>query len=301
MEIIFVTGASGLLGSNLVMAALPKFNVYGAYNKNRIGINGAQLLQIDLAEESQLKKIEDIKPHLIIHCAAQSNVDYCQQYPDEAHRSNVSTSVNIARAAKKTGAYLIHISTVSIFDGKKGNYNEDDKPEPLNVYAKTKLEAEERVLSIYPDSAVVRTNIYGWNKIEKFSLAEWMLDKLKRKEELKGLKDIYFSPILVNDLAQALFKLAHLRYKGIIHIASSQRCSKLEFAYKIADVFCLDKSPIRPITISELGLKAPRPKDVSLNVSRAEDLLRMELPTVEEGLRHMKRLSEEGYVDRLKG
>ena len=300
MNKILITGGSGLLGSNLSKLATSKFEVYATYNKNEVGMKDVHFFQIDLTKKEQLVKIEQIRPDFIIHCAALTNVDYCEDNPNETYNQNVLASINITEIAPKIGAYLIHISTDSVFDGAKGNYKEDDMPNPINVYGKTKLEAEQKILSIHAYSCIVRTNIYGWNKRDKFSLAEWMLNKLTNNEELPALKDIYFSPILVNDLAEVLFKLQEKKYEGIVHIAGSETCSKLDFAYIIAEVFGLDKSLIKPISIHELGLKAPRGRNTSLNVSKAEKILKEHLPKAKDGLVKMKKLHEEGYVEELK-
>ncbi len=300
MNKILITGGSGLLGSNIAKLASSNFKVYTTYNKNRVSMKDVYFFQIDITKKEQLIKIEQIKPELIIHCAALTNVGYCEEHPTEAYNQNVLASINIAEIAKKIGAYLIHISTDSVFDGTKGNYREGDIPSPINIYGRTKLEAEQRVSSIHTHSCIIRTNIYGWNKRDKFSLAEWMLNKLTNNEELPALKDIYFSPILVNYLVDILFKLQEKKNEGIIHIAGSETCTKLEFAYMISEVFNFDKSLIKPVSIHELGLKAPRGLDTSLNVSKAEKILKKHLPRVKEGLKKMKKLYEEGYVEELK-
>lgn len=300
MDKILITGGSGLLGSNIAKMAISKFDVYASYNKNVVSMKGVNFFQVDLTETEQLAQIQQIRPDFIIHCAALTNVDYCQEHPDQAYKQNVLASINIAETAKDIGAYIIHISTDSVFDGEKGGYKEDDATNPLNVYAKTKLEAEERVRSIYPYSCIVRTNFYGWNKTDKFSLAEWMLNKLTNNEELPGLEDIYFSPILVNDLIKALFELKKKVYRGVIHIAGDEVCSKLDFARILAKVFDFDKGLIKPISVHKLGLRAPRGTDTSLNISKAEKVLETRLPKVEDGLQRMKKLRVQGYVEELK-
>lgn len=300
MNKILITGGSGLLGSNIAKLAASEFDVYATYNKNEVRMKDVHFFQIDLTKKEELVKIEQIEPKYIIHCAALTNVDYCEDHPNEAYNQNVLASIHIAKVAKKIRSYLVYISTDSVFDGTKGDYKEDDIPNPINIYGRTKLEAEQKILSIHSHSCIVRTNIYGWNKRDKFSLAEWMVNKLTNNEELPALKDIYFSPILVNDLVGVLFKLQEKKYEGIIHIAGSETCSKLDFAYMIAEVFDLDKSLIKPVSIHELGLKAPRGKDTSLNISKAEKIMKEHLPGVKEGLEEMKRLREEGYVEELK-
>lgn len=300
MDKIFITGGSGLLGSNIAKLAVSEFKVYATYNKNKVSMKDAQFSQIDLTKKEQLTKLKKINPDVIIHCAALTNVDYCEGNPNEAYKQNVLASINIAEIAKEIGSYLLHISTDSVFDGTKGNYREEDIPNPVNVYGKTKWEAEQKVSLIYPQSCIVRTNIYGWNKINKFSLAEWMLNKLIHQEELCGITDVYFSPLLVNDLALALFKLREKRYSGIIHVSGRESCSKLEFACALAEVFNLDKTLIKPVKLADIDLTAPRGMNIPLDVSRAEKFLHESLPDVKQGLKKMKKLRDEGYVIDLK-
>ena len=297
---IVITGGSGLLGSNISKLSTSKFDVYSTYCKNEVSMKDVHFFQCDLTKKENLIKIEQIGPNFIIHCAALTDVDYCEEYPNAAYKQNVLASINIAEAAKQTRSHLIFISTDSVFNGEKGNYKENDTSNPINIYGKTKLEAEKKILSIYPRSCIVRTNIFGWNKIYKFSLAEWMLYKLTNNKEMPGLNDIYFSPILVNHLVKILFELHEKKYEGIVHIAGSESCSKLDFAYKIAEVFNLDKNLIKPVSIHKLQLKAPRGKNTSLNVSNAERILETRLPGIKESLEEMKRLREEGYIKRLK-
>jgi len=288
------------LGSNIVMAARSRFEVSASYNNNRVEMSGAKFLKADLTDKSQFKQIEQFSPDLIIHCAALTNIDICEDDPDEAYRQNVLASRHIAQLADQTGAYLIHISTDAVFDGRAGNYRETDEPNPISVYGKTKLQAEHEVLSIHPSSGIVRTNIYGWNKRDKFSLAEWMLNKLEKNDELPAFKDIIYSPILVNDLIVQLFALYDKKFSGTLHLAGGESCSKLEFANVLAEVFALDKSRIKATSIDDLNLRAPRGKNISLDVSRAQELLNTSLPKVREGLMEMKRLRESGYVEALK-
>ena len=300
MDRIFITGGSGLLGSNIAKMAISKFDVYASYNNHKVSMENVSFCQIDLAKKEEYSLIEQIKPHLIINCAALTNIDYCEEYENRAYEQNVLTSCNIAELARQIGAYLIHISTDTVFDGMHGCYKEDDVPRPINVYGRTKLEAERKVLSIYPSSCIIRTNFYGWNKRDKFSFAEWMLSKLANNEELPAFEDVYFSPILVNDLVKILFKLHEKKFHGILHIAGSDFCSKLNFAYMLSEVFAFDRNLIKPISVHELKLTAPRGENISLDVSKAEELLEAPLPKVREGLKKMRKLQEEGYVEDLK-
>jgi dTDP-4-dehydrorhamnose reductase len=300
MRKLLITGGSGLLGGNIAKLAKSEFKVYATYHQNKVSMNGIRFFPLDLTKKTECVFIEDLKPDIIIHCAALTNVDFCESNPDFAYKQNVISSMNVATIANKIGSYMIHMSTDSVFDGKKGNYDENDPPKPINVYSKTKLQAEEKVLSISPETCIIRTNLFGWNKRRKFSLAEWMINKLQNKEKLPGLKDVYFAPMLVNDLTEKLFKLYDVNYHGIINMGSSECCSKLNFAYEIAEIFELNPDLIEPIKLDKLRLNASRPNNTCLNVSKAEEILDEAMPTVKDGLVHMKNLFDQGYVKELK-
>jgi dTDP-4-dehydrorhamnose reductase len=297
---LLVVGGSGLLGGNLSLMGAAEFEVIATYCSNEVDMENVDFLQLNLANVDEVSKIEHAHPDYVINCAALTNVDYCEEHPDEAYSVNVTASVRVAEAAKRCHARLVHISTDAVFDGTKGDYSETDPAKPLSVYGRTKLEAEAKVLTVYPDSCVVRTNIYGWNKRAKDSLAEWMLNKLESGNELPALKDVFFSPILVNDLAEHLFELMEGDYAGVIHVAGSETCSKLAFALLIADVFGFDRSLVKPIGLDELGLKAPRGRNTSLNVTKAEAILGRQMPTAKAGLTRMKHLLDQSYVRKLK-
>ena len=302
---ILITGANGLLGSNLCLIySKNKNNTVYATSKELIDIPYCKNYKLDITVNEDFILLEKLNPDIIIHCAALTNVDYCEEHPKEAEKIISLSSKNLAKFANRIGSYLIHISTDAVFDGNKGDYKEEDKPNPVNVYGAMKLKAEEYITKIYEKSnnnySIVRTNIYGCNRKNKESLAEWMLHKLERKEKLSSIKDVFFTPILVNNLSEALLELYKLKYKGIIHIAGSENCSKLEFAYKIAKVFRLDKTLIEPISVDSLNFKARRSKNMTLNTQKAQILLKTKLLNVEEGLIKFKELIKENYPLKLK-
>lgn len=296
---ILITGAEGLLGSNLSTMYAKGHEVY-ATDIVAPKIHGCLNYKLDILNKEDLKIIEDKRPDILVHCAALVDVDYCEQHPEEAEKINSLGTKNIAEAARKSDSYLVHISSDAIFDGIDGNYKEESCPNPLNIYGKTKLSAEHHVQQIGIDYAIIRTNIYGWNRRSKYSLAEWMLSRLEKLEQLPAFRDIYFSPILVNNLGEAILELSHLRYKGILHLAGSESCSKLEFAEKIAEVFSLDNKFIEPISIDDLNLKATRAKNMSLSTEKARGLLKTKLLNLHEGLKQFKELRNKGYIAKLR-
>lgn len=285
METLLVTGGSGLLGSSIVRAASSAFKVYATYNMHPPAMLHCQTVKLDLTDRAQTcQVIDSIKPDIIVHCAALRSIDYCQAHPEQAFKVNASGTENLLLACQDRPVRFIHISTESVFDGSKGMYTEEDLPAPVTVYGRTKLEAEEKVRQLAPDYVIVRTSsIYGWSLFGK-SLAEWVLAELRAGRPLAMFSDSFFSPTLSDNLAQALLELADNTYKGILNVAGKERCSRFDFARKVAGVFGLDEGLVLPSLLSESNLKAPRAKDSSLDVSKAMQLLRTDLLDVNDGL-----------------
>ncbi|MCK5019780.1 MAG: SDR family oxidoreductase [Candidatus Peribacteraceae bacterium] len=301
MANIFITGGSGLLGSNLAKMAILKFNdVYSNFLNHYVQIEGVTFNKLDLSNPAECDYINTLRPDYIIHCAALTNLDYCEKHPDEAYQHNVLATKNMIDIANKCGSKFIFISTDSVFDGNRGNYSEKDATNPISIYAKTKYDAENIVINSNLESIVVRTTIFGWNIQNKYSLAEWMLNKLENKENFPAIEDIFFTPLLVNELATMLFKLIEIDAKGIIHLGSNNRVSKLEFAHQIAKVFELDSSVISPTSKTEMEFLAHRGKDTSLKSKYAEKILKQEMPTVRDNIFQMKNLRDSGFVSDLK-
>ncbi len=292
MESLLVTGGSGLLGSAIVREAIGKFQVCYTFNKNPISLKGAQAIHADLLNDEDLRTLSQMKPKVVVHCAALTNVDYCESHSDEAHAQNVVVSVRVAEIARKLDTHLIHISTDGVFNGTKGSYSENDPPDPVNSYAVSKLEAERKVLETYNSACIVRTNIFGWNPTPTKSMAEWMIGMLSSGKTLTAFNDVVTSPLLANDLATILFKLSKTNYSGVIHAGSRDSCSKFEFANHLAEVFMLQKEQIKPISVDDLHLIARRPKNTSLDVHRISSLLGCEMPSVLDGVRRMREVGD---------
>jgi dTDP-4-dehydrorhamnose reductase len=299
MKNILITGGSGLLGSNLSFIYRNEFNVLSIYNKNQLSMKGVNYLPCDLSKNEEVKKLNQFKPDIIIHCAALTNIDICESNKEIAFKHNVISTKNIAKLSKETGSYLIYISTDSVFNGKKGNYSEDSEISPLNYYGKTKYLGEQEVKNNCPKYSIIRTNIFGWNKRNKYCMAEWMLDKLRNHEILEGFKDVYFSPILVNDLSILIKDIIKIRYNGVIHLGSRDHCSKFEFAKMLSEQFNCDESLILPINLEEKNLKARRGKKLWLNVNKIEAILKKKLPTIKDCIIKYKELDNNNYRNDL--
>jgi dTDP-4-dehydrorhamnose reductase len=298
---VLVTGGSGLLGSNLIMIMGNQFVAHAIVNNHQMRFKTCQVHQLDITNGNDLLNlVKKIHPQWIIHTAALTNVDYCEVHRDHAWKVNVEGTRNIVTAAETTHSKIVYISTDSIFDGEKGMYTEEDLPNPLNFYALTKLEGEKIVCISNVPHIIIRTNIYGWNAQNKSSLAEWMLTSLRDKKKLTLFSDVFFTPILVNNLSDAIMEMLKKDFSGLFHVAGSERCSKLQFGLILAEIFELDRNLIEPVTLSTKNLIAKRPVDPSLSIERIKGEIETNLLNVKDGLKAFKNLSDSGYVKELR-
>lgn len=299
---ILVTGASGLLGSNFVVEARQKGeDIVAIYNRNRIYFPQIETVRADMTDINKIDELfKSFKPEYVVHCAALTNVEWCEMHPYETFEVNVGMPRNLAIAAERVGARFVYISTDSVFDGRQGNYSEKDIPAPINVYAKSKLAGEIAVQEESRSSLIIRTDIYGWNACEKFSLAEWILNELESNRTINGFTDVIFTPILVNDLSRIVLAAMKYELNGIYNVAGSHACSKYEFARCIAEIFNLNERLIVPASIDDSKLRVSRPKNVGLIVKKISEKLNLEMPNVKVGLKSFKALHDSGFVNKLK-
>lgn len=301
MTKIFISGGTGLLGTSIISTLKDKFDLVGTYYSNQIFVPKVPYVKLDLMKKNDTHHIiEEEKPDIVIHTAALTNVDYCEENKLNAKMVNVDGTRNIAEACTNINAKIIYISSDFVFDGKKGNYSEEDEPTPINYYSKTKLDGENVVKDVCSDFLIIRTSIYGWNIGGKSNFATWVINNLEQDSPISAVTDQYSSLMLANDCALALNTLIKLDKKGVFNVASKNRISKFDFAMKLAEILDFDNGLIKPVSSEELlkgrVQRARRPMDVSLRVSRFENETGLQLPTIEEGLKHMKKLKIEGYL-----
>jgi dTDP-4-dehydrorhamnose reductase len=299
---ILVTGASGLLGVNLIATARSMNRaVTGTCHHHLLGMPEVPIYTLDLTDLPGTRKfIMQMRPLAIIHCAAATAMDWCEEHPAETDLLNAQVPAALAEIAREVNSQFLYISTDAVFDGAHGGYSEDDEPAPLSVYAQSKLDGERLVLDRNSAALAVRVNIYGWNAQPKRSLAEWMLDQLDTKRSVNGFVDVFFCPMLANDLAEILLDMLDRGLSGIYHVVGSERISKYEFGRRVAVTFGFDPECIRPIRLSDAKLRAVRPPDVSLNTEKISRVLGRSMPRVDEGLSRFRALRDGGYADQLK-
>ena len=223
------------------------------------------VIQLDISDH---KKISDLidkeKPDIVINCAGRNDIDFLEKNPEQAIAINSIGPEIIAKKCEEYNSRLVHISTDSIFDGQKGMYDENDVPNPKNIYAKTKLEGEKKVTKECSNSVIVRTNFYGIDNSRKY-LFNNMLEKLKQKQDIIGFDDVHFTPLSVENLSQQITDVTFSNYNGIIHLGSDKKISKYEFCKIMAKKLGFGENYVKQGSIDNLSFIAERPKNTSLN------------------------------------
>lgn len=300
MKKLLVTGASGLLGLSIAMEVAKDFDVYGIAFNHPVQSPDFTTLSADLRLPGTIKQIFDTsQPDWVIHCAALTDIDACENNPDAAREVNSELPGRMAEEAHLRGTHFIHISTDTVFDGKKGSYSEEDKPNPTSVYARTKLAGEQAVTAANPDAIIARVNMFGWSLTGKRSLAEFFFTNLREGIPIKGFTDVYFCPLLVNDLALILVKMLDTGMSGLYHVFSNDVISKYEFGMAIARRFGFNPDLIDPISVTESSLQASRSPNFSMLSEKLALVLGQPTPTISAGIDRFYDLYQQGYSKKL--
>ena len=296
---ILVTGASGLLGLNLCLEKTKEHDIYGIVHQTQLANVPFTLIGQDLTNKNTLSKIFNLtKPELVVNCAAMANVDQCEKHPILAAKINSEVPGYLAKNCVERAIPFIHISTDAVFDGEKGNYKETDVPNPLSIYAKTKLEGEKRVLEVNPAALIARVNFFGFSITGRRSLAEFFLSNLIAGEKVYGFIDILFSPMYVNDLVETLFNMVENKLTGIYHVVRSNHLSKYDFGILVSEKFRLDGSIITPESYLKGNLIAKRSPNLFLDINKLLST-GIEVPNVALSVDHFYSDYADGLSDRI--
>lgn len=298
---LLITGATGLLGLNLSLLAVDQgHRVTGLSRSSDLSVRPFCLEHVDLVEtESALRMIADIEPHAIIHCAAIANLNAAEESPALAKRINGEVPGELARFAAQNGIPFMHISTDAVFDGREGGYTELDTPNPLSIYARTKLAGEIAVREANPDACIARVVFYGWSLSGKRSLSEFFFNELKAGKSVNGFTDTFFCPLYVEDLAWILLEMLHDGLSGLYHVVSPERLSKYKFGVKIARIFGFDADLIEPVQMKAVNRMAARSLNLTLSPAKLEGALGHPLPGVDSGIERLYRRWQDGYPEYL--
>jgi len=279
---MLITGISGLMGNNLAYYFKNKYDILGIYHQHPIGIGAVATINADILDKLLMRKIiDDFQPAVVIHCASLTNVDFCETNRELTDLVNIEGTKIIVESLKDADTKLIYISSDSVYDGVKGDFQESDSVNPQNYYGLSKYKGELAVIK-NKYALILRTNIFGWNILPKFSIAEWILNELINKRPIKGFCDAFFSSIYNFELARVMDMTIERNLSGVFNCGSSTSMSKYEFALHIADCFNLEKDLIQPISIDDFAFRAKRGKTLTMNVGKLEKALSCKLPAIDD-------------------
>lgn len=264
---ILVLGGSGLVGSRFIELN-PDYEIVAPSHS-----------ELDLLNIESLKAyLENSDAEIILNFAAFTNVDAAEEEKDNkegnVYKLNVTLPKTLAQHSSSINKYLIHISTDYIFDGTKSSpYTEDDTPNPVNWYGKTKMLGEDVVKESGANYLIVRPEMpYSSHFEKKLDIARIFVKMLKEGKEINGVSDQKITPVYVDSLVAGLQKLIEARANGIYHLASTDSTTPYDFALLIAEKFNLDKSLVKAVTFADYNQTRPakRPQNSYLNVSKFE-------------------------------
>jgi dTDP-4-dehydrorhamnose reductase len=286
---VLVTGASGLVGSRLVVRLRGRHEVHGTFHSHPpdfLQHRRERLHAVDVRDLPAFRGLlERVQPELVLHCAAMTNVDGCEGAPEQAYAANVAPVEALATWQRGSGARVVLMSTDYVFDGKSPPYEIDARPNPLCVYSRTKAQAEEVTRTI-PRSLIARsTVIYGADFGHlKRNFATWLIDELKAGRRVRVVDDQWSTPTLSENIAEFLDLAVERGTEGVIHTAAAECISRYEFARRIARRFSLDETLVTPVKTRELNQPAKRPERPCLSVEKTEHLLGVKSWTIAKSL-----------------
>jgi len=260
IERMLVTGAAGMVGSYVN-------ETFHDVELTLTDIDG-DLTFLDVRDaDAVMQTVREISPNVVLHLAAATDVDKCEQEPDWAYHTNAIGTQNVALACQKYKALLVYISTAGVFWGDKPEpYNEFDPPRPANVYGKTKLAGEECVVSLLNQFYIVRAGwmIGGGVKDKKF-VAIIGRKILAGEPKLAIVDDKYGTPTYARDLLQGIYKLLHTGYYGLYHMVNTGICSRYKIALAMRDILKANEMDIEPVSSAYFPLPAPRARSEAMD------------------------------------
>lgn len=217
---ILITGGSGMVGSMIEFGIKPSHKEFNILNIKSI--------------EQTIKKYG---PHVILHLAAFTNMLEAEKYPERAYRTNVIGTYNLAHICRKKNIWLVYISTCAVFNGnKKSPYTESDKPNPINIYGKTKWLGEIIVQDLIENALIIRTGWLFGSKAKDKKFVKLAFEKCLQKKPIQATSDRQGSPTYIPDLLTEIKRLITTNTSGIVHVVNSGQVSYFEIAKMIKQI-----------------------------------------------------------------
>lgn len=299
---ILITGANGLLGQHLIKLLLDTTAheiIATSKREPRLVLQDSRLhyYSLDITDGMAVNLLlEKLQPDTIIHCAALTQVDECEQQPIKAWEINVTATRFIVDAAKKINAFVIFVSTNFVFDGLSGPYKEEDTVNPVSYYGSTKVAAEKAVAESGLQYAIVRTCLLYGNILfgTRSNVISWVKENLEQGKKIKVVSDQWRTPTYIEDLAKGILLIAEKKVVGLFHISGKDFLSPYDMAMATADYLHLDKSLIEKVDASVFTQPAKRPATTGFVINKAKKVLDYSPLSFIEGLKKMLPPSPKG-------
>ena len=299
MRKTLIIGANGFLGCICLQFFNKNYEVVAADIENTCLPLNTKFVHFDLTKLTNIREVLNREtPELVVLLAAMTDVDKCELYPKMAFAVNRDGPQIVAQVCHAIGARLIFISTDFVFDGqKRGKYLESDAPNPISIYGRSKLEAEQAILQAGCDVLICRTAVlYGWPlPAQRDNFASWLVKSLSAGQRVRIVSSQYNTPTFADNLAECLSKMTRFSGSQIYHTVGSTGLSRYTFAMKLTGIF--DFPPDLVESIETFPQKAQRPPYACLSNEKAAQDFSIHFATVEEGLMAMKKTRK---IDRTK-
>jgi dTDP-4-dehydrorhamnose reductase len=298
---VLLTGGTGLLGTALLRVIPAGYTVWATYfTSGRFDPSDAyHTLALDIRDRAAVDNATDeVRPDIIIHTASIGNVDYCETHQEESWRVNVEGTRYLLEAGLRHGSRFIYTSTNAVFDGEHAPYGEEDPPNPIHFYGRTKLASERLIEASRADATIIRPILmYGWNTpTQRTNLVTWLLKELPKGQPVRLLKDVFCNPLAAFQCAEAVWRCVENRHPGCFHIAGRDRVSMYELGRTVAEVFGYAPSLLQPVSRDQLAQLVRRPADTTYRTHKMETVLGIRPLGLCEGLTRMKQERKEGNV-----
>jgi dTDP-4-dehydrorhamnose reductase len=288
---VLITGANGFLGYYLSTQFMERGHDVIATGRGgcRLPFADHKLFQyapMDFTDPLAVKEVfETYRPEIVVHAGAMSKVDECELNQRQAFVTNVEGTKTLLLHAAGLKCFFVFVSTDFIFDGVAGMYKEDDIPNPVNFYGKTKLEAEAAVKEYEYDWAIARTIlVYGKSVSGKANILTIVKEKLEKGEEYSVVNDQLRTPTFVEDLAAGIISVIERKAGGIYHLSGKDMLTPYQMACHVADFLGFNKSLIKKVTAKDFSQPAKRPAITGFDISKAVKVLGFDPVSFEEGL-----------------
>ena len=294
---ILVLGGSGLVGDHFITNS--KSNDFITTYRNNV-TNFSNVISVKINLPQDWPKLEELilkeKPDIVLNSIAYSNSDFCETNREETYTLHVKISEKITTICSKINSKIVFLSTDYVFDGKKGNYTENDETNPINYYGHTKDLAEKIILK-NENNLVLRTAmVYGLSSKVRF--LRYVIENLRENKEINTYDDIFNSATLLDDLTNGISKAIEFDANGIYHMVGSSCVSRFDFAKTVAKVFNFNENLIKPASIVSAKLKAKRPVNTCLNNSKAVKTFNIKFSSINEGIKRVyERRDELGMLN----